>query len=80
MVVRLPIGAASGDTICMWITSLHMAALWGLPFKLLICVPGLAVAMLSVPGAVIWLRKRRASAQSIARRSVATDRRGAPTV
>jgi uncharacterized iron-regulated membrane protein len=76
----LPTGAASGDTISTWLSSLHMAALWGLPFKLLICVLGLAVAMLSVTGAVIWLRKRRASAQSIARRSVATDRRGAPTV
>ncbi|MGH8479083.1 MAG: PepSY-associated TM helix domain-containing protein [Gammaproteobacteria bacterium] len=56
----LPTGAASGDTIRTWITSLHMATLWGIPFKVLICVLGLAVAMLSVTGIVIWWRKHRA--------------------
>lgn len=55
----LPTCAAGGDTIRTWITSLHMAALWGWPFKLFICVLGLTVAMLSVTGVQIWWRKRR---------------------
>lgn len=56
----LPTGAASGDTISTWLATLHMAALGGWPVQLLICVMGLAVAMLSVTGIVVWLRKRRA--------------------
>lgn len=59
----MPTGAAGGDTIRTWITSLHMAALWGLPMKLFVCTMGLMVAMLSVTGVVIWTRKRRARGQ-----------------
>lgn len=58
--VRLPTGAASGDTIRTWLTSLHMAAVWGMPFRLFVCVMGLVVAMLSVTGVLIWARKRSA--------------------
>jgi uncharacterized iron-regulated membrane protein len=54
----LPTGEASGDTAGNWLFALHMAALWGLPFKVFICALGLAVAMLSVTGVVIWWRKR----------------------
>ncbi len=59
----LPTGAASGDTLRTWLTSLHMAAVGGavarLPMKLLMCAVGLAVAMLSATGLVIWWRKRQ---------------------
>jgi len=60
----LPTGAASGDTIRTWITSIHLAALWGIPMKLFVCATGVVVAMLSVTGIVIWLRKTRARAAS----------------
>ena len=56
----LPTGAASGDTIRTWLTSLHMAAVWGLPMKLFVCTMGLVVGMLSITGVVIWARKRKA--------------------
>ena len=56
----LPTGAARGDTIRTWITSLHMAAVWGLPMKLFVCTMGLVVGMLSITGVVIWARKRDA--------------------
>jgi uncharacterized iron-regulated membrane protein len=56
----LPTGEASGDTIGTWLMSLHMAAVFGMPMKLFVCGMGLAVAMLSVTGAVIWWRKRAA--------------------
>jgi uncharacterized iron-regulated membrane protein len=55
-----PTGAASGDTIRTWLTSLHLAALWGVPFKIFMCLLGLAVATLSATGIVIWWRKRAA--------------------
>lgn len=60
----LPNGAAGGDTVRTWITSLHMAALWGMPFKVFMTLIGLAVAMLSVTGFVIWLKKRKMLAKS----------------
>ncbi|OGB14675.1 MAG: hypothetical protein A2W72_22625 [Burkholderiales bacterium RIFCSPLOWO2_12_67_14] len=60
----LPSGAASGDTLGMWLTSLHMGLVGGIvggwPMKLFVCAMGLVVAMLSVTGVVIWLRKRGA--------------------
>lgn len=57
--VWLPTGAAGGDTVRMWLTSLHMAALWGLPFRLFMTVMGFAVPVLAVTGVIIWARKRR---------------------
>jgi uncharacterized iron-regulated membrane protein len=55
----LPTGAAAGDTVRMWLTSLHMAAVWGLPFRLFMTVVGLLVPVLAVTGVVVWARKRR---------------------
>lgn len=60
----LPTGGASGDTVRMWLTSLHMGLVGGivggLPMKLFVCTMGLVVVMLSGTGVVIWLRKRGA--------------------
>lgn len=54
----IPTGVASGDTIRSWIGSLHMAAVWGMPYKIFMFCMGFAVATLSVTGIVIWWRKR----------------------
>jgi uncharacterized iron-regulated membrane protein len=62
--IDLPTGAAAGDTIRTWITSLHRVEPWGLPFKLFMMGMGLVVVMLSVTGLLIWLRKRAASVRS----------------
>jgi len=43
---------------------LHSGRILGLPGRILISVMGLVVAMLSVTGVVIWLRKRSAHARS----------------
>lgn len=60
----LPTGAASGDTIHMWLTSLHMGLVGGvvagLPMKLFICFMGLMVTMLALTGVYVWWKKRRA--------------------
>lgn len=56
----LPTGAAGGDTVREWTTSLHRAALWGRPLKIFVCLVGMAVAMLSLTGVLIWWKKRRA--------------------
>ena len=44
----LPTGAARGGTIGSG--TLHMATMWGWPFKLFICAMGLMLATLSVTG------------------------------
>jgi uncharacterized iron-regulated membrane protein len=60
----LPTGAASGDTIRSWISALHMASMWGWPFKMFICAMGVLVAGLSVTGVLIWRRKRQGQAKA----------------
>ena len=64
----LPTGAASGDTVRMWLTSLHMALVGGivggLPMKLFVCAMGLVVALLSVTGVYVWWKKCKARQKS----------------
>jgi len=57
--VLLPTGQYNGNTITSWLLALHTANIWGLPYKIFICVLGLAIVMLSVTGVLIWLKKRR---------------------
>ncbi|HVL02128.1 MAG TPA: PepSY-associated TM helix domain-containing protein [Dongiaceae bacterium] len=54
----LPTGEAAGDTVTNWLYTLHMANIWGVPFKIFVCVVGIAVAVLSGTGVYIWWRKR----------------------
>jgi uncharacterized iron-regulated membrane protein len=57
--LNLPTGQYAGDTVTNWLTSLHMARVFGRPMQVFVCLMGLVVAMLSVTGVVIWLRRRR---------------------
>ncbi|MBN8525155.1 MAG: PepSY domain-containing protein [Planctomycetes bacterium] len=54
-----PTGVDGGGTLTSWLLALHMAAVGGLPYRLLVIALGLAVAALSVTGVAIWWRKRR---------------------
>lgn len=65
----LPSGQNAGTTITTWIVTLHMAAIWGVPFKIFVCVMGLVVAMLSVTDVYLWLKKRRSRAVASRRRT-----------
>lgn len=58
--VSLPTGQRLGNTITTWLADLHMANVFGLPYRILVCVLGLVIAMLSVTGVYIWWKKRRA--------------------
>lgn len=53
----LPTGENLGLTLSMWLFALHMAKVWGLPFQIFVCTMGLMVAMLSVTGVYIQLKK-----------------------
>jgi len=57
-----PTGERLGNTIESWLYALHMARIFGRPYQVLVCITGLLVAMLSVTGVYIWLRKRAARA------------------
>ena len=66
--VDLPAGQRTGNTVTSWMYALHMANVFGLPYRIFICVLGLVITMLSVTGVYIWWKKRRARKFSKAHR------------
>jgi uncharacterized iron-regulated membrane protein len=58
--LSVPTGQNAGSTINSWIFALHMAQIWGLPFRIFVTCVGILIAMLSVTGVYIWLKKRNA--------------------
>jgi len=56
----LPTGQAAGDTFTSWITTLHIAGIWGLPYRIFVTIFGLFVVILCVTGLVLWRRKQQA--------------------
>lgn len=56
----LPSGQYSGNTVTTWLKALHMANVFGLPYRIFICVLGLVIVLLSVTGIIIWMKKRQA--------------------
>lgn len=56
----LPTGHRAGNTLTTWLIDLHTANIFGLPYRVFVCLLGLAITMLSVTGVYIWLKKRRA--------------------
>lgn len=58
--VLLPRGQYSGNTVSNWLYALHMGNVFGLPYRIFVCVLGIVIAMLSVTGVVVWWHKRRA--------------------
>ncbi|MBG0792278.1 PepSY domain-containing protein [Methylocystis sp. H62] len=59
-VLEAPTGMRAGNTITTWLYELHKANVFGLPYRILECVLGVVIAMLSGTGVYIWWRKRRA--------------------
>ena len=56
----LPTGEHSGNTVTNWLRALHMADVFGLPYRIFVVVLGLIITMLSVTGVYIWWKKRKA--------------------
>ncbi len=55
----VPGTGSAGDIFMQAQFPLHSGRILGLPGRILVSLMGLAVAMLSVTGVVIWLKKRR---------------------
>ncbi|WP_051335673.1 PepSY-associated TM helix domain-containing protein [Methylocapsa acidiphila] len=65
--VDLPTGRQSGATVTSWLYALHMANVFGMPYRIFVCVLGLAITMLSATGVYIWWKKRCARRAAAAR-------------
>lgn len=64
---------SSGQTLTRWLYWLHMAAVFGLPMQIFVCVMGLVITALSGTGVYIWWKKRRARQYSKAHRGAAAE-------
>lgn len=72
--LMLPQGANGANTFTEWMIALHMARVWGLPYRMAVTAIGLMVTVLSVTGVLIWMRKRQArsfAAEKVNRRRLA---------
>jgi uncharacterized iron-regulated membrane protein len=66
-------GEAAGNTITNWLYALHFASVGGWVYRLVVAVTGLLVAILSVTGVWIWLRKRQTRAARVTATSAAVS-------
>jgi uncharacterized iron-regulated membrane protein len=57
----LPTSQYSGNTVTNWLIALHMANVFGMPYRIFVCLLGLSIVMLTVTGVVIWFKKRSAA-------------------
>lgn len=57
--------AASGDAISAWLRTLHTAQFGGVAYRILVSLVGVLVAVLSITGVLIWLRKARKRRRTI---------------
>ena len=65
--VHVPGEGTAGDVIMDVQMPLHSGELLGLPGRILVCAAGIAVAMLSVTGVIVWWRKRVARRTALLR-------------
>jgi uncharacterized iron-regulated membrane protein len=56
--VQLADTAPAASRMTDWIVVLHMANVWGTPWRIAVSLIGVMVTMLSVTGIVIWTKKR----------------------
>ncbi len=61
----LPSGQYTGNTITSWLYALHMGNVFGLPWRIFVCITGLIIVMLSVTGIIIWSKKRAAQKNTV---------------
>ncbi len=57
---NLPSSIAAGDTVTSWLYALHMGKVWGLTYRIFVCVLGLIIAGLTITGFILWRKKRQA--------------------
>lgn len=65
---EVPGQSTQGQQFHLLQPAIHGGRFLGLPGRILIAILGLAIALLSVTGVVIWWRKRRARQHAVLRR------------
>lgn len=60
-----PTGQYSSTTVTQWLYALHMAEVFGWPYRLLVFLFGIVVAYFSYSGVYIWWQKKRKMKKSI---------------
>lgn len=55
-----PVSANPANAFSTWLGMLHLAQVFGLPYRVFVSATGLLVVTLSVTGVLIWMRKRSA--------------------
>lgn len=55
----LPSGQYTGNTITNWLVALHQGNVFGMPYRIFVCITGIIIVILSVTGVYLWLKKRR---------------------
>lgn len=55
-----PLGENGTDATMRWLYMLHMAQVFGLPYRIFVSLLGIAVVALSITGIAIWMKKRSA--------------------
>lgn len=63
-----PLGRTGADMTMGWLYMLHMAEVFGLPYRIFVSILGLAVTGLTVTGVLIWMKKRSARLLAARRR------------
>ncbi len=66
--VDLPTGEHAGNTVDYWLNQLHVAGVFGLPYRVFVSAFGVFVAVITVTGVVGWMKKRTARLLSRRRR------------
>ncbi len=53
-----PFGTTIADGIDKWFRELHVAGVFGLPYKILVSLVGLMITALSLAGVILWVRRQ----------------------
>ena len=66
--LSLPSGQNLGMTLHSWLFALHMATVWGMPYKMVLAATGVVIAVLSVTGVYLWWKKLQSRLVAAGRR------------
>jgi len=55
-----PSAVAAGDTVTSWLAALHKAKAFGPPYRVAVCLFGLALTTLSLTGVYVWRKRVKA--------------------
>lgn len=67
--LNLPSGQHNGMTVTNWLATLHEANVFGLPYRMVVCLLGLVITMLCLTGVYLWWKKQKAGKLVVARRT-----------